>query len=39
MKKENIVKDQLVTEDYAIYNGDCMEVIPTWEDKSIDLAV
>lgn len=32
-------KDQIVTEDYAIYNSDCMEVLPTLKDKSIDLSV
>lgn len=34
-----MVKDQVVTEDYAIYNGDCMEVIPTFADESADLVV
>jgi DNA modification methylase len=33
------VKDQLITENYAIYNGDCMHVMPTLEDESIDLSV
>jgi DNA modification methylase len=32
-------KQQEVTEDYAIYNSDCMEVLPTLEDESIDLSV
>ena len=36
---KNNVKDQLVTDEYAIYNGDCMSVIPTLEDESIDLSV
>lgn len=36
---ENKVKDQLVTENYAIYNSDCMLVLPTLDDKSIDLSV
>jgi len=36
---ENKVKDQIVTEDYAIYNSDCMLVMPTLEDESIDLSV
>jgi len=36
---ENKVKDQLVTENYAIYNSDCMLVMPTLEDESIDLSV
>tara|TARA_R100001460_G_C3551092_1_gene175155 strand:- start:228 stop:1229 length:1002 start_codon:yes stop_codon:yes gene_type:complete len=33
------VKDQQLTEDYAIYNGDCMDVITTLEDNSIDLSI
>jgi len=32
-------KQQEVTEDYAIYNSDCMEVLPTLKDSSIDLSV
>ena len=36
---ENKVKDQLVTEKYAIYNSDCMLVLPTIADESIDLSV
>ncbi len=34
-----MVKDQLVTEDYAIYNSDCMFVLPTLKEKSVDLSV
>lgn len=33
------VKQQIQTDDYAIYNGDCVDVIKTMEDKSIDLSV
>ena len=33
------VKQQEVTERYAIYNSDCMYVLPTLEDESIDLCV
>lgn len=33
------VKNQVITEKYAIYNGDCMEVLPTISDESIDLSV
>ena len=33
----NKVKDQHVTENYAIYNADCMEVLPTLEKESVDL--
>jgi DNA modification methylase len=36
---ENKVKDQLITDKYAIYNGDCMEVLPSLKDESIDLAI
>jgi len=36
---ENKVKDQLITDRYAIYNGDCMHVMPTLENESIDLSV
>ena len=36
---ENKVKDQLVTDNYAIYNSDCMLVMPTLSDESIDLSV
>lgn len=34
-----MIKDQLVTENYAIYNSDCMYVLPTLERESIDLSV
>ena len=34
-----MIKDQLITDDYAIYNSDCMYVLPTLPDKSIDLSV
>jgi len=33
------VKEQIVTENYAIYNSDCMLVMPKLEDNSIDLSV
>ena len=36
---ENKVKDQLVTDNYAIYNSDCMLVMPTLADESIDLSI
>lgn len=36
---ENKVKDQVITEYYAIYNSDCMEVLPTLGNESIDLAM
>lgn len=34
-----MIKEQLITEDYAIYNSDCMYVINQIPDKSIDLSV
>jgi DNA modification methylase len=36
MKK---VKDQIHTEQYSIYNSDCMYVLPTLENESIDLSI
>jgi DNA modification methylase len=33
------VKDQLHTDRYSIYNSDCMEVLPTIPDDSIDLCI
>lgn len=32
-------KDQTITPEYAIYNSDCMEVLPTLPDNSVDLSV
>lgn len=32
-------KEQLITDEYAIYNSDCMEVLPTIPDESIDLSI
>jgi DNA modification methylase len=34
-----MVKDQLLTDNYALYNSDCMYVLPTLEYCSIDLSV
>ena len=34
-----MVKHQLLTDNYAIYNSDCMYVIPTLDKDSIDLSV
>jgi DNA modification methylase len=36
---ETKVKDQLTKENYAIYNGDCMDVLTTIDDNSIDLSI
>jgi len=33
------VKQQEITEQYAIYNSDCMYVMPTLPDKSVDFSV
>lgn len=33
------VKDQEITDRYAIYNSDCMYVLPTLEKESIDLSI
>jgi DNA modification methylase len=33
------VKDQLITENYAIYNGDCVEVMREIPDKSIHMSI
>lgn len=34
-----MVKNQVITDNYAIYNSDCMYVLPTLADESIDLSV
>lgn len=34
-----MTKDQIITKDYAIYNSDCMYILPTIGDKSIDLSI
>jgi DNA modification methylase len=33
------VNNQVITENYAIYNGDCCEVLPTLPSESIDLSI
>jgi DNA modification methylase len=33
------VKDQLITEDFAIYNADCMDVVRKLSAESIDLSI
>lgn len=33
------VKDQTIVDDYAIYNADCIEVMKSMPDESIDLSV
>ena len=34
-----MIKNQKITDEYAIYESDCMYVLPTLEDESIDLSV
>lgn len=34
-----MIKEQVIKENYAIYNSDCMYVLPTLESNSIDLSV
>jgi DNA modification methylase len=34
-----MIKEQMVTDQFAIYNSDCMYVIPSLPEKSIDLSV
>ena len=34
-----MIKDQEITESYAIYNGDCMDVLPQLDAESVDLSV
>ncbi len=36
---ENKVKEQLIKDNYALYNGDCMDVLPIIDDNSIDLVI
>jgi len=34
-----MIKAEKITEDYAIYNSDCMLVLPTFPNESIDMSV
>ena len=34
-----MIKDQLITDEYAIYHSDVMYVIPKLENNSIDLSI
>lgn len=34
-----MIKEQIITDDYAIYCSDCMYVLPTLNESSIDLSV
>ena len=33
------IKHETITEEYALYNGDCCEVLPTLPSESVDLSV
>lgn len=33
------VKDQHITEQYALYNADCMEVLPEMKGETVHLSV
>jgi DNA modification methylase len=39
MEGPRMVKDQKITDQYALYHGDCMEVMPTLPDGSVHLSV
>lgn len=39
LRYKGATKDQLITDRYAIYNSDCMYVLPTLQENSIDLSV
>lgn len=34
-----MIKEQVIEKEYALYNSDCMYVLPTFPDDSIDLSV
>ena len=34
-----MIKDEMITDDYGLYNSDCMYVLPELDDKSIDFSV
>jgi len=34
-----MIKNQLINDQYAIYNSDCMYVLPTLPDQSVDLSI
>lgn len=34
-----MINEEKITDDYAIYNSDCMYVLPTMPEKSVDLSV
>ena len=36
---KNLIKDETITDNYAIYNGDCIDVLNTIPDDSVDLSI
>ena len=34
-----MIKDQIINENYAIYNGDCMDVVRAMDSNSVDLSI
>ena len=36
---KNKIKDQLITENYAIYNADCMDIVASLQNECIDLSI
>lgn len=38
-EKEKVVKDQLITDKYVIYNGDCCRVLSTIPDESVGFVI
>jgi len=34
-----MIKNQLITDDYALYESDCMYVMPTIKNETIDLSI
>lgn len=35
----NTTKEQIITDEYSIFNSDCMEVLPALPEESIDLSI
>ena len=33
------MKDQIIKDNYAIYNADCIEILPTLPNESVDLVI
>jgi len=39
IKTKKMIKDQVITDEYALYNGDCVEVCKQLKDNSVDLQI